>query len=29
VAKAMDDYAKVNPDYTPKAPGTPSAPAGI
>ena len=29
VAKAMDDYAKVNPDYVPKAPGTPSAPAGI
>jgi len=29
VAKAMDDYAKVNPNYVPKAPGTPSAPTAL
>lgn len=29
VAKAMDDYAKENPAYTPKAPGTPSAPPAL
>jgi limonene 1,2-monooxygenase len=29
VAKAMDDYAKENPAYTPRMPGTPSAPTGL
>lgn len=29
VAKAMDDYAKENPDYVAKPPGTPSAPTGL
>ena len=29
VAKAMDDYAKENPAYTPRMPGTPSAPSGL
>ncbi len=29
VAKAMQDYAKENPDYVAKAPATPSAPTGL
>jgi limonene 1,2-monooxygenase len=29
VAKAMQDYAKENPDYVAKAPATPSAPSGL
>ena len=29
VAKAMDDYAQENPEYTAKPPGTPTAPTGL
>lgn len=29
VAKAMDDYARENPDYVAKPPSTPSAPTGL
>jgi limonene 1,2-monooxygenase len=29
VAKAMDDYARSNPAYVPKAPGVPDAPLGL